>query len=434
MTDDFTLQPASPTIRLTVWLLVVLFVAAASGSYVGKTEIVARGQGKVIPSGRVRVVQPQTDGKITSIRASEGEAVRQGHLLIEMDGTAARSEIKRISSEIARQTEELEVARAILTPLGIIDPASGDFVRAGQASLPRGASAETGALVAAVLTALSDRIAEFDAQSLRLDKSREAQAARIVKARAEADIIARRFASAETLKDHGTISESDYLERQRLLNAATNETVIAEREFSGLAAEAQAVARQRQSAISEVRSTYRKQLNAADLALQALKAEMNAADRRLSDLSIVAPVSGQVENLSVFTVGGFVEAGATLMSIVPSGDGIEVEAFFDNRDIGFLELGQRAFIKFDAFPAERFGIVRGTVTHVGADAREVSPGNWAYAVRLRLDQTSIRVGERLAAFAPGMTATVDVITGERRLISYFFEPVLKAVQDSFGER
>lgn len=122
-------------------------------------------------------------------------------------------------------------------------------------------------------------------------------------------------------------------------------------------------------------------------------------------------------------------------ALVPSDVKVGIEALFENRDIGFLRAGQKAFIKFDAFPAKRFGIVNGRVSMVGADSREqVASKKWAYAARLVLDQTSLRVEGKDMALTPGMTATVDVITGERLIIGYFFDPVIKAVQDGLQER
>ncbi|SDA68931.1 HlyD family type I secretion periplasmic adaptor subunit [Sinorhizobium sp. NFACC03] len=431
-------RPLSPTIRVTAWLLVSMFGAIVAGSYVAKTEIVARGQGKLVPTRRVQTVQPRADGKITAIHVTEGEAVKQGQPLVVLDETSVRSDIDRIKAEIDRQAQDRAVARAILSPLDSNDPADHDFVDGGLTVLRRevaAASGDTEALTVAVLSALGDRIAQIDTQIFRIEQMKEVQAARIEKAITEWDILSQRFVASETLKKQGTISNSEYLERLRLINAGRNEVLIAKRELAGLDAEAQTVTAQRKSAISEVRSTYRKQFSAASIALKALQAELSAAERRQADLSIEAPIDGRVENLSVHTVGGFAEAGATLMAVVPTDGKIELEAFFDNRDIGFLKEGQRAFVKFDAFPAERFGIVKGTVSSVGADARQQpSAAQWVYAVRLRLDQDGIQLGDRIATFSPGMTATVDVITGERRVISYFFEPILKALQDSFGER
>ncbi|WP_292323084.1 HlyD family type I secretion periplasmic adaptor subunit [Mesorhizobium sp.] len=438
---DSVANPVSPTIRLTAWTLIALFATIVVGSYVAKTEIVARGEGKVIPASRVQVVQPQVDGKIVKILVAEGQFVTAGDLLVMMDTTAIESEIGRIEASMEEQLQEATVARSIIEPLASGDPSDKNFVEMGKEVLQRqqvrtqAQIAGTEALVVSILSALRDQVAEADAQLNRIARGRNTQRARLDKANSDREIVTQRFASTQTLRKQGTISEFDYLERLRELKAIEGEVVIAERELDGLAAEAEALTNQRASIISTALSTYRKQLNGSEIALQGLQAELRAAKTRLADLSLAAPMDGRVEHLSVFTVGGFVEAGSTLMSIVPSDKTIEIEAFFDNRDVGFLESGQKAFVKFDAFPAERFGIVHGRVTSVGADARgDVAVGKWVYAVRLKLDQPGIQMPEREIRFAPGMTATIDVITGERRLISYFFEPILKAIQDSFGER
>lgn len=432
--------PASPTIRLTLWSLIVAFAAAVVFSSIARIEIVARGSGKAIPTNRVQLVQPQTDGKIVDILVREGQFVRRGDQIVTMEDTATRSEITRIRADIQQQTQESIVARSILEPLAGGDPTAPNFLEAAEAVLQHQGETDdreasnTHALVLAVLSGLRDQIAQIDADLDRIARTQDAYIARVEKARLEREIVSRRFAAVETLRKHGAISEFDYLERLSALKAAEQETVITERELQVLSAEAQTVSRRRSSALSEVRLTYQKQLNQSNVTLKRLSAELTAAERRLADASLEAPVSGRVENLSVFTIGGFVEAGASLMTIVPSDGGVELEAFFDNRDIGFLREGQRAFVKFDAFPAERFGIVRGIVSSVGADARQQSASRWVYAVRLKLDQNSIQIGAQRAAFAPGMTATIDIVTGERRLITYFFEPILKAIQDSFGER
>lgn len=431
--------PASPTVRLTVWLLIVLFVTIILGSYLGKTEIVARGQGRVIPTSRVQVVQPQVNGKIIKIFVTEGQAVNAGDLLVTMDTTAVESEIKRIETDIAQKQQELSVARAILAPLTAIDPTKAGFVEAGK-TVVRRENADRDIqgeeeLVVATLSALKDQVAQVDAEQERVSRTYDAQQTRLKKARAEEDILSRRFTSAETLRKQGTISEFTYLDRLREQKARESDVLIAKQDLDGLDAEIKVLRRKRASMISSALSTYRKQSNEAEIALEGLRSSLNAARVQLSNLTLKAPVSGRIEKLSVFTLGGFVQAGASLMLIVPSDKDIEIEAFFDNRDFGFLQKGQKAFVKFDAFPAERFGIVRGVVTGVGADARgDVEAGKWVYAARLKLDQNTISLPEREIGFAPGMTATVDVITGERRLISYFFEPILKAFQDGLGER
>ncbi|MET0599507.1 MAG: HlyD family type I secretion periplasmic adaptor subunit [Mesorhizobium sp.] len=431
----------SPTIRLTSWSMIALLAAVVAGSAVARTEIVARGQGKVIAASRTQPVQPQADGRIVGIHVVEGRRVAAGDLLVEMDTTQAAADIKRLAAEIERQTLEAANAAAKVEALTGSDPADKAFVGLGRSAMRSGArgsgprAAEAEARLAAELTALRDQVAQLDAETTRIARSRDAQQARLERSRVDGDIASRRFRSAEALRKGGTISESDFLDRLRETKAADADVAIAERELASLAAAGDSLLRQRAGVVSAAIAAHRKQASDAGIALDGLKAALKAAERRLADLSIRAPIAGKVEDLRVFTRGGYVSAGDLLMSIVPSDGPIEIEGLFDNRDIGFLRAGQRTHIKFDAFPAERYGIVRGRVTGVGADAR-ANPltGDLVYAVRVRPDRNGIQFEAGDLAFTPGMTATIDVVTGERRLISYFFEPILKALQDSFGER
>lgn len=441
MSASETLRPVSPTIRITTWSLLALFAIIVIGSILSTTEIVARGQGRIIPVGGVQLVQPQVDGKVVEILATEGQSVEAGDLLIRMDTTLAESEVKRIEAGLERYRQETAVARSIIAALSSGDPAEEGFTDIGVSALhefeDRFGTAGDGAeaLVAAVLTALSDRVAQIDAQRRRISRGEEVQQARIEQAESDREIASRAFASADTLRQQGTISEGEYLTRLREFNLSESTALIALRERDTLTAEADVALRERASIVSTALTTYRQQSSEAEIALQSLEADLEAARAQLANLSIAAPASGRVENLSVLTVGAFVTAGSTLMTVIPSNEALRIEAFFDNRDIGFIEEGQRAFVRFEAFPAERYGIVTARVANVGADARgDVVPDEWVYAVRLELDQDRIRLPEREIRFAVGMTATIDIITGERRLISYFFEPIVRAFQDSLGER
>ena len=441
MSTNILERPASPTIRLTAWLLAAMVMLIVVGSSIAKTEIVARGHGRIIPTARVQVVQPQTDGKIVSILVHEGQRVHAGDLLVQLDTTAARSDIKRVRASIEQQRLDANVARAIIKPLMTRDPADRDFVDVGRSTFEREgtAKAEGGsgaeAFIAAALASIHDQAAELDAQLDRLAASQKAQRARLEEARREQAIAGQYLASAKALYKQETISQYDYLKRVRDMDAAKSAAVVAEHSLDELVAEVAEARTQRAGNISKALADYRKQSNDAEIALEGLDGELGAAETRLANLSLTAPVDGRVEHLQVFTLGGFVQAGSTLMSIVPSGHKIEIEALFDNRDIGFLQTRQKAFIKFDAFPAERYGIVHARVAGIGANARQADQtGDWLYAVRLAPETSSIRVGGRQIEFAPGMTATVDVVTGERRLVSYFFAPIIKAIQDGFRER
>ncbi len=129
------------------------------------------------------------------------------------------------------------------------------------------------------------------------------------------------------------------------------------------------------------------------------------------------------ERYQTATGPGVVESGAELLRIVPTGLKVEIEGIFSNQDIGFMKVGQQANIRLDAYPSERFGFVRGQVSDIAADSTEVTEGQWRYFVRIKPDERYLQAGPDIFPLRPSMTATIDVTTDSRRIISYFFAPI-----------
>ncbi|MDE1475889.1 HlyD family type I secretion periplasmic adaptor subunit [Xenorhabdus bovienii] len=438
--EKASIRPLSPTLHVTILILITLFVFILLGSIFTNTEIVARGRGKIIPVSRLQQIQPQTSGKIYKIYAREGQTVKAGSLLVELDRTQTQNDIKQIEAEIDKQNLEATIAISIITPLETIDPKTAAFVEQGlkifhQSKMDKAQDRVLGkAVIKTTLIALQDRILELKAQQKSIEKNQHTQNAKIDKIRTDKDIVQQKLDSAATLVKKGTISRIDYLNRLRELKAIENEMTVALRELDAIDAQLNVLERQRTSTLSSELAKYRKKYRQTEISLSGLQASLNSAKNRLDNLSLYAPVNGRVENLAIHTIGRFVNAGETLMTIIPSHDALIIEAFFDNRDIGFMETSQKAYIKFDAFPSERFGVVTGSVISIGADARQDTAFEGKYAVRLRLDQNGIVSENKQIGFIPGMGVTVDVITAKRRLISYFFEPIIKAIQDGLKER
>ncbi|WP_139412941.1 HlyD family type I secretion periplasmic adaptor subunit [Bartonella mastomydis] len=434
------LRPLSPTLHMVVTVLVALFLFIVIGSFITKTEIVARGQGSVIPTSYVQLVQAQNTGRIEKILVKEGQFVHQGDLLIQLDPREALNERARVQADIAQQTLQGQIAAAILAALSERDPLDKDFVTKGLAYLQisssnnKTAKIEGEKLIHATLQSLQDKVKALKAQADRVTRSGAVQYAQLDRLRDDQQLSQEKLKAAKSLMETKVISHSLYLERLHDFKNVEHEILANQRRLEENAAEIEALRQQRQSLISDEIARYRQLSRETELSLQSLKAKLDSSQYRLDHLSLYAPVDGRIDDLSIHTLGGFVEAGRTLMRIVPGSGGLIVEAFFDNRDIGFLEKGQRAYVKFSAFPPERYGVIYGTVMNVGATARHQQEINGVYAVLIKIDQDHITFNHQELKFIPGMTVTADVITSKRRLISYFFEPITKVLEQSLKER
>jgi len=151
-------------------------------------------------------------------------------------------------------------------------------------------------------------------------------------------------------------------------------------------------------------------------------------------MTLTAPVDGTVQQLAVHTVGGVVTPAQALMIIVPKDEAVEVEAFVENKDIGFVNAGQEAQVKVETFPFTRYGTIPATVTQVANDAINDEKKGLLYTLRAKLSQATIRVEDKWVTLSPGMAVTVEVKTGRRRVIDYLLSPLLQYGDESLRER
>jgi hemolysin D len=151
-------------------------------------------------------------------------------------------------------------------------------------------------------------------------------------------------------------------------------------------------------------------------------------------MQLTAPVDGTVQQLAVHTVGGVVTEAQALMAIVPDEDALEVEAMVDNQDIGFIREGQDAEIKVQTFPYTKYGLIHGTVTSVSGDAINDDKKGLVYSARVRMAKRTMQVDGRTVNLTPGMAVTVEMKTGQRRLIEFFLNPLLQVRHESLRER
>ncbi|MGI9303854.1 MAG: HlyD family type I secretion periplasmic adaptor subunit, partial [Gammaproteobacteria bacterium] len=168
--------------------------------------------------------------------------------------------------------------------------------------------------------------------------------------------------------------------------------------------------------------------------LSALRHERIKAETRTGLRQLRAPIGGVVQQLAVHTVGGVVTPAQALMVIVPSENRLEVEAYIQNKDIGFIEEAQAAEVKVDAFPFTKYGTIDAEIVNVSNDAVENENLGWVFLSRVAMNDSTILVGNRQVNLTPGMSVSVEVKTGKRRIIEFFLSPLLRYKQESIKER
>jgi hemolysin D len=417
--------PPSPIGRATAWTLVAALVAAIVWASVSRIDVVAVAPGKLIPSGHSKVIQPLESGIIRAIHVREGQAVRRGEGLLDLDPTTSEADLSRLAHEHRAAQLDAERLRALLD---------------GRPALEIGAGTDA-KLAALQQQRLRDQLAEYEsrlaaARLLVAQRQAALEATRADSERLEAVVpmLAERAAAYRKLLDNEFVGRLQYLEveQQRVEKAqelaASRHRLDQDRAALGEARKQVEVVEMefRRSRLAELAEV---ETRAAALAQEVVKAAQRARIQRL-----VAPIDGVVQQLAVHTVGGVVTPAQALMVIVPDGDSLDVEAVIENKDIGFVRPGQAAEVKVETFPFTRYGTIPATVSTVSGDAVPLERGGLAYLARLSLARTSVMVDGQEVDLTAGMAVTAEIRTDVRRVIEFVLSPVLRYARESGRER
>lgn len=435
-------RPPSPAGRAIAWSVIAFFSLAVLWAMFGKIDIVASARGKIVPGGRVKIIQPMEIGVVRAIHVQEGQPVKAGELLVELDPTATEADLEHLDEEMVRA----QLDRARYRQLGYLAEAaaSGDQVDkeavAGQfaATTVAGATPDERALQQrllksqwakqqAQLAALDSAIASREAE---LDATRE----EVKKLEATLPLVSKRANAIKGLVEKKLSAAQPWLELEEKRVGQQHELAVLKSRVKQVASSLQQVIRQRQGAEAEFLRKQFSDLADTDQHIQQLEQERIKARQRTRLRRITAPVPGVVQQLAVHTIGGVVTPAQKLMKLVPESQRLEVEAWILNKDIGFVQAGQTAEVKVATFPFTKYGTIDAEVVNVSNDAMTDEQKRLVYAARVLLKRTNILVGKKRINLTPGMEVTVEVKTGKRRLIEYILSPLLRYKQDSFGER
>jgi hemolysin D len=441
--------PPSPLGRAIANTIMVLFAIALLWACLAKVDIVATAKGKIVPSERTKVIQPFETGVVRAIDVRDGQTVKAGQTLIELDPTINHAQWMHYQSDLV--AAQLDVAR-LQAELGDGDPAA-NF------KPPADASA---ALVASQRQLLLDQIAEQKAKIEVLDKQQQQKeaeqatvGAKIGKLQASLPILEKEAQTLKRLNEQGAAPLLQYLEQSRAYIEEEHDLDVEQHHLQETQASIAAIEKQRTEAIAEFRRERYADLVDAQRKVKGFSEDVISAKHRATLQVLKAPVDGTVQQLAVHTIGGVVTPGQALLVLVPTDVHAEIEAMVLNRDIGFVHVGQTAQIKVDAFNFNRYGLLHGVVTSIssdsitrekpvdktdpnerGAENESSEPANQelVYAARVALDQTQMRIDDRLVNLEPGMAVTVEIKTGQRRIISYLLSPLVRYQHDALRER
>lgn len=395
-------KPVSPAVRLLAKTMMALVAVLIAWSILGKIDIVVNAAGKVIPNGYTKTIASVDVASVRALYVEEGKQVKAGDILIELDSSASDAERDKATGDHAMAFLQAARAKALIEAIDggrpphfpPIDHVPADKWQAEQLHLEG---------------QYRDHVAKLKRIEGDIAHYREAL-----------PLATQRAADYKALLSDHDVSYHAWLEK--------------EQGRVDLASQLSDAKNQRNALIAETRRIAYDQLTEGNKAAAAFQQDALRSDAHSKLLKLTAPVDGTVQQLDVHTVGGVVSAAKPLMQIVPIETRVEVEAFFENKDVGFVQEGHTAEVKIDAFEYTKYGTVTGKVTHVSRDAIADEKKGLIYSTKITLDKSTIAVEGKEMPLSAGMSVNVEIKTGERRIIEYVLSPLMRHKRESLNER
>ena len=435
---ELTDTPAPALPRAIMAAIIAAFTFALAWAIVGRIDTVAIAPGKVISAGKAKVIQPAETAVVKRILVRDGQTVKAGDILIELEAaaTATAAETDRVKDALF--AARLESARHD----ALARSASGTQPTAAFTPSPRlrGEGWGEGRLAAEQRALQAQykehraRLSSLDAEIQKRQAEQESAKELAAKLAQTAPIAKRRAEDYKDLVSKNFMSQHGYLEKEQLRIEQERDLAYQEAKVRELTAAIEETKTRRHSQIAEFERMAVNAKTDADKRAAQLEQELIKTNTRQQQQTLTAPVAGTVQQLAVHTIGGVVTPAQALMVIAPNDYAAEVEAVLENKDVGFVKAGQTVEVKIETFPFTRYGTLTGSVTFVSNDAVNDEKKGLVFQARVKLDQAVIRVEERNVNLTPGMAVTAEIATGRRSVISYFLDPLRKTTNESLRER
>lgn len=434
--------PASPIPWSTAWILCFIGLSAIVWAWFGKVDIVATAPGRFIPSGKSKPIQSFAPAKVLSLHVRDGQGVKAGDVLVAMDTSEAAAELRRMSDEKVSLVSDIQRLEAALDE---------DIERVGSvlgAIRAEKILPEHRSLLKSQIDLHAAKLARLTAQHAEIEANVAGSLEQIRRINEIIPLITQRMESVAFLVARELMPKHMLLEVREKLISNQSDLVLQRNRIEQLKEQRKQIDAQRNELIAEYRRSALAELNNLRSSLRGVNQAITIAEKKIDDGRLRAPVDGVVYQLAANAAGAVFQPAQVIMVIVPENETLEIEAALDSKDVGFVDEGQQAEIKVDAFPFTRHGMLKAQVVTVSADSaaaprQQFNDGNQtqeearrqSYTVRLKLlDSENIVPQSTMQALKPGMTVAAEIKTGQRRLIEYVFSPLRGKLSEAARER
>lgn len=424
-------EAPSPLPRFVLWTVLALLAALGAWASLGRLDVVAVAEGRLVPGSQLRIVQPAEGGVLNELLVKEGERVSAGQVLARMDVRAAQADAASVKHEIDLRRLQLGRIEAELRGT-LLAPAPED---------PPLLYAQVEAQRVARVRVLEAGLAEERAVIGRARREMQAAQETRTKLAGTLPLIIEQQQAFERLARDGYAGKLMLAQRSRERLEAEQDLRAQEHRVES----ARSSIEQGERRLAQITASYRAQLQSEQLEAQSVLArsrqELEKLRHRQGFAELRAPADGVVKDLATHTRGAVLAPGTVLMTLVPEGEALVAEVWLANQDAGFVFQGQGAKLKLASYPFQKFGMLEARVLRVSADATERAAGEsvrgaGAYAYRAQLEPLAqeLRRGETRHALLPGMQLTAEIKLAERSVLEYLLSPVQRIAHEAARER
>ncbi len=405
----------------------VLLVVALAWAYFATLEEVTRGDGRVVPSRQIQVVQAPEPGIVEKIFVREGDVVEQGQPLIEIDDTNVSSQLGEIRqrrwalmARVARLDSEAEAK-----PLA--------FPQELQTEAPR-LIAEEENVYRDKKARLENELRVLQNQASQREQEYQELLAKQDKLEAVIEIMKREVEIKQSLYERKVLPEIEFLQLQRQLTESQGELSITKASVQRSLAAKEEARERSGSAVATFVSEASQQLAESRGELAVIEETLRGAADKVRRTELVSPVKGIINKLNITTIGAVVQPAADLVEIVPLEDTLLIEARIRPKDVAFLHPGQKAQVKITAYDFSVYGGLEGSLERISADTTEDEEGNRFFRVMIRTDKNYLGSDTEPLPIIPGMVASIDILTGQKTVLDYILKPIKKVRDEALRER
>jgi hemolysin D len=429
---EITETPPNKFGYIVLWMLIALIFIALAWAYFGRIDVIATATGKVIPDGNVKVVQSSAGGVVTTIKVNDGDTVKKGDLLVSLDATTSEGDVTTIEKSLAIARLERDVMRAV---------ASGNDVNQviDASDAPDDAKNDLRSLAQSEVSAYQVQrqfatvaVSQASTQLASENKNLASAKAALISAQQTQQPLQAQYDAASGT-DKTTLQTQLSYANSLVRSASDTVDTMQDRVTS-----AQSTLNSAQSSLAQLdganSSNSLSTVVDQDKTIADLEGQLEKAKKTVADQSMYSPVDGTVMSLAVNTLGGVVSAGQQIAIVVPTNTPLLIEASLANADVGYVHVGQRVAIKVDTFSFQRYGILEGEVKSISPDAvQNEQTGALTYTLKVHIKSTTSSKDQTIA-LQSGMSVTSEIKTDDRRIISFFLDPLIKGLDTSLKSR